>query len=70
MDLIKLPQEVAQDFDLVQQPPQDTLYFGSEVGQVNFSKITRSQAVKLVKIGSPYLKAKAAKEETVVAKPK
>lgn len=72
MDLIKLPQEVAQDFDLVKQPSQDNLYFGSEVGQVTFSKITRSQAVKLVKLRCPYLKVKTGKEEkeTVVAKVK
>lgn len=62
-DKIQLPQEVAQNFDLVQEPPQDEMYFGLEVGRITFSKMTPAQAAKLVQMGSPYLKAKKAKED-------
>lgn len=63
MTKIQLPEEVAQNFDLAQQPPQDEMYFGLEVGRVTFSKMTPAQAAKLARMGSPYLKAKKAKEE-------
>ena len=67
MDKIVLPQEVAEKFDLVQQPSQDEMYFGIDVGRVKFSTMTISQATKLVKMGSPYLAVKKAKEEKTEA---
>lgn len=63
---IKLPVALEQKYDLVQQPPLDDMYFGREIGSITFSKMTEEQAVKLVRIKSPYIKLKATESEKVV----
>lgn len=59
---IKLPVELEQKFELAQQPPLDEMYFGSDIGRVTFSKMTESQAVKLLRAKSPYIKLKKSDE--------
>ena len=61
---IKLPVAIEQKFDLVQQPPLDDMYFGREIGRVTFSKMTEAQAIKLVRIKSPYITLKEIKQKS------
>lgn len=67
---IDLPENLTDKFVLAQTPPQETMYFGKEVGHISFSKMTETQAIRLVKMGSPYIQLKKKEEKSAAEKTK
>jgi hypothetical protein len=63
MAKIKLPTDIQQDYEIVEQPSQDECYFNF-MGRIpiKFSELTREQAEKLVHHKSPYIRQKVKKE--------
>lgn len=66
---VSLPAEVAQKYDLVGWTGSARQFFGPKLGHVDVSKLTITQADRLVKMGFRYLKPKPKAEKKEAAKP-
>jgi len=58
---VKLPEEVAEKYELVGWTGSPKQFFGAKMGRVDVSELTIEQADRLVKLGFRYLKPKPAK---------